>query len=319
MGEQPEINILLEEIRDSIKEYLDGDLPLPDARKRFASILSEYRSAHKKFFREDSDDYIRGLLYQHNVNNFAKCTAVFTIDKNNIKPLLHYGEKLLVQQISEKIKSMAEALPGRKTEKIHLRDEDGIPLYLYAYKLPSEQHTMIFSSITSSSYSNPDYFSFLCEFISKIIEIKNSENQCISFNFSSNLSQDIIDYIKENNDESGIVACIYLLKDLKKILNTIDISTMNKTSNYFTDTLRTQFPGESRIIMITHSMYLALCGKGAYENNIQKLNRITFVVGGLIIPFEMNYYSIDSAVYVYELIEEIYRLKQEFFSDLHAE
>lgn len=304
MAETSDIDILLEQIRDTIKARSEGSLSLEKTRDAYNRLLARYRKLEGKYISERAGGFLKGLLYQHNRLNSAGLTAIFHLKNGTPVPLAYAGDKILLTAAPELITRELASLKDDATVRIKLGEASGQIFSLALRKIDVGRDTVILAAVTSTTAFDTGDFEFLAELLA-IVYARNFEFfSPVMLNYMNDISSEI-SRIFNAGKEGPIHADHFHLYSPPGTFTHAGIYSLIEFSSFIVNTLKKTYPASARIFALSLSSFLVLYDEKTSQGLAIRQNRIDFQYHGNNIPYKVLHTVIDTPQSLYLFIEKL--------------
>lgn len=304
MADTQDIDILLDQIRSTIKMQSDGSLQPDRTRQAYKKLLAQYEKLEKKYISENAGGYIKGLLHHHNIANSANVTAIFMFRKGLPVTLAFAGDKILLNALPELISRERAAIDGGATVRLPLGEDSGQPFSLVLKKLMAEREMIVVAAVTSTPLFNTRDFEFLAELL-KSIYIKNHEFLSpVMLNYMNDLSTEI-SRIFNGGKEGPLYADHFILYNPPGAFALAGIYSLIDFSNFIVKTLRATYPAQVHVFVLSLSNYIVLYDEKTRLGLDIKRNRIDLLYRGNNIPYKVQQNEIETQQALYVFLESL--------------
>lgn len=299
-----DIDILLDQIRNTIKMHSDGSLPTDKTRKAYKKLLAQYEKLENKYISDNAGGYIKGLLHHHNLTNSANVTAIFMFRKGLPVTLAFAGDKILMNALPELINRERPAIDGGATVRLPLGEEGGQSFTLVLKKLMAEREMVVVAAVTSTPLFNIRDFEFLAELL-KSVYMKNREFfSPVMLNYMYDLSSEI-SRIFNGGREGTLFADHFILYNPPGAFARAGIYNLIDFSNFIVKTLRATYPAQVHIFALSLSNYIVLYDVKTRLGLDIRRNRIDFMYHGNNIPYKVQQNEIETQQALYVFLESL--------------
>jgi hypothetical protein len=299
-----DIEILLDQIRNTIKMQSDGSLSPDKARQSYRKLLARYEKLESKYISANAGGYIKGLLHHHNAANSANVTAVFMFRKGLPVLLAFAGDKILMNALPELIGRERDVIDGGATARLRLGEQGGQSFSLVLKKLMAEREMIVVATVTSTPLFNAGDFEFLAELL-KSIYIKNHEFfSPVMLNYMNDLSSEI-SRIFNGGKEGALYADHFILHNPPGAFARAGIYNLIDFSNFIVKTLRATYPAHVHIFALSLSNYIVLYDEKTKLGLDIRRNRMDFIYHGNNIPYKVLQNEIETQQALYLFLESL--------------
>jgi hypothetical protein len=304
MADMQDIDILLDQIRNTIKMQSDGSLSPDKTRQAYKKLISQYEKLEKKYISANAGGYIKGLLHHHNVANSANVTAIFIFRKGLPEALAFAGDKILLNALPELINRERSSIDGGATVRLPLGEERGLSFSLALKKLMAEREMIVVAAVTSTPLFNVRDFEFLAELL-KSIYIKNHEFfSPVMMNYMNDLSSEI-SRIFNGGRNGSLYADHFILFNPPGTFAQAGIYNLIDFSNFIVKTLRATYPAQVHVFVLSLSNYIVLYDEKTKLGLDIRRNRIDFMYHGNNIPYKVQQNEIETQQALYVFLESL--------------
>lgn len=210
------MNNIAVNIKKLLKSYTENKLSKKEASSQFKSLEKSYLEFKNNLNIKESADYLSGLCYHHNIENFSIFTGIYILKNNSISSLSHYGDNSILKKINNVLLKNFDHFEKNKLftikpDKINKLKNN---LYIFNFNL-SDNINFYIVSLSSSNFFDQDKFEFFSYFLKTLIpQSPIQEYNCLDIykkieNFINN---------KTKNDAT-LYAYIYYFPYLDKIID----------------------------------------------------------------------------------------------------
>jgi hypothetical protein len=302
--ESGDIDILLEQIKETINASSDGSLSLEKTRTSYKKLLSEYNALEKKYISKQTSGFLKGLLYHHNVNNSATLSAIYMLRHETLSLIAFAGDRIVLGALPELINREIGDLEISTTKKVKLGEQGGQPFSLFLSRIAAGRETIVAASVTSMPLFNSGDFEFLAQLLREIY-LKNREIfSPVMLNYIHRISSEI-SRVFNFGKEGAVYADHFFLYNPPGAFARIGIYNIIDFSNFIVDTLKKTYPPGVHIYGLSLSNYIVLYDTGTKQGLDIKRNRIDFTFHGNNIPYKVQITEIDSPQTMYLFLESL--------------
>ncbi|MBN2160068.1 MAG: hypothetical protein JW807_11785 [Spirochaetes bacterium] len=299
-----DIDVLLDQIRDTIKARSDGLLSLEKTRDAYNKLLSRYRKLEKKYISEQTGAFLKGLLFQHNRLNGANLTAIFHLENNVPVPLAFAGDRILLAAAPELIARELPSLKDDAASRVKLGEATGQTFSLALKKIEVGRDTIVVVAVTSTTAFDLGDFEYLAELL-KIVYTKNFEFfSPVMLNYMNDISAEISRIFNTGKD-GPIHADHFHLYSPPGTFTHAGIYSLIEFSNFVVSTLKNTYPASAHIFALSLVTFLVLYDEKTSQGLAIKQNKIDFHYHGNNIPYKVLHSVIDSPQSLYLFIEKL--------------
>ncbi|TFH41617.1 MAG: hypothetical protein E4G96_05160 [Chrysiogenales bacterium] len=303
MTDTSEIDILIGQIRDTIKGRSDGSLSLEKTDRAYETLLERYHALERKIVSDHPGGFIKGLLYQHNRSNYSAITAVFILKDGMPSPLAFAGDAILFQALPELIVGQASLISDGSTSRFRLGEKSGqsFSMVLKGFDVGGEK--IIVSSVTSTPLFDISDFEFLAVLIGAIYTA-----------YAGSFSPVLLDYIHEISSElSGIfessrdVICAdhFTLNNPLNSFSLTGIHALIDFSSFIMETLSRAYPEPVNVLVVSLASYLVIYDAHSPLNAEVKRNRIDINYHTNIVPYKSTHTEIATHAELSHFLEHL--------------
>jgi hypothetical protein len=304
MTENRDIDILIDQIRETIKGHSSGALPSDKARTAYRILLSRYKKLEGKYISENSRGSVKGLLHHHNTSNNANLTAIFLLENSTPAPLAHVGDSILMDALPDIILKERKTIESGVSARVKLGNREDQSFSLVLKKISAERDTIVAAAVTSSPLFNINDFEFLAEFL-KTLYLRNRELfSPVMLNYMNDISAEISRIFNTGKDGAVYADHFFLFKstgafEREGVYNIIDFS------NFIIGKLKETYPPRVHIFALSISDYIVLYDETTKQGLDIKRNKIDFLYHGNNIPYKVIMTGIKTPQDLYLFLEKL--------------
>ena len=301
-----ELHNLLISIRDSISGFLNGRMTFQSAKEKYSELYNTYKEI-KSEIPQNNAAFIEGLLYQHNVNNYAKATAVYHKVEDTFEAECILGD----ETFNDIIKSMlhkTENLKFNYVNDIFIEKKDVLTFILYVYPIKLEDATLYRATIKSSHYFNIRQFELLCEILQNIYA-HNSE-KAITFSYTDNIIKEVQHYIQYHPYDS-ILIDLFVFDNLGKVFEHFSTLSLRYAANSIIKILTDEYKdAEGKVFTVSFSSYIVIHNS---EDIKQRHKEIDFEFNSITLLYKSIQLPVDTSKPIHILMDEIHNFENYVF------
>ncbi len=304
MTETANIDILIDQIKETIKGYSGGALSPEKARNAYRVLLSHYKKFEVRYISEQGSGFLKGALHHHNVANYTGLTAIFTERNGSPVPIAAVGDMVLLNALPELIARECAAAEGEKPVRVRLGSQKGQSFSLVFKKISADRDTIFTAAVTSSPLFNVADFEFLSELL-KTVYLRNRELfSPVMLNYMSDISAEISRIFNAGKNGAVYTDQFILFKSTgafsrEGVFNIVDFS------NFIVNRLKETYPPRVTIFALSLSNYVVLYDEQTKQSLDIKRNKLDFLYHGNNIPYKVIATAIATPQDLYLFLEKL--------------
>jgi len=304
MKETGNIDILIDQIKETIRGYSGGSLSPGRTKIAYRTLLSRFRKIEARYISEQADGHLKGVLHHHNISNNAALTAIFIVQNGSTVPLAAVGDMLLLNALPELITREEARMEAGSTAKLRLGSQEGQSFSLVLKKISAERETIIAAAVTSSPLFNSSDFDFITDFL-RIIYLRNREVfSPVMLNYMNDISAEISRIFNGGKDGPVYADQFFLYKSTgafarEGVYNIIDFS------HVIINKLKETYPARVHIFALSLSNYVVLYDEITRQGLDIKRNRLDFMYHGNNMPYKVVDTTIATPQDLYLFLEQL--------------
>lgn len=304
MTETGNIDILIEQIKETIRGHSGGALTADRAKKAYRVLLSRYKKIEGKYISDRGTGYLKGVLHHHNVSNNTALTAVFSVHDGTPVPLTAVGDMLLLGALPELIEKEYPKIESENSARVRLGSQKGQSFSLVMKKISADRETIIAAAVTSSPLFNNADFEFLSDLL-KTIYLRNREFfSPVMLNYMNDISAEISRVF--NSGKNGpVYADQFILYKSTGAFASEGVFNIIDFSNFIVTKLKETYPPLVRIFALSLSNYVVLYDEPTKLGLDIKRNRLDFFYHGNNIPYKVIGTAISTPQDLYLFLEKL--------------
>ena len=299
----------LVEIRDSIKSYLDESATREDTVAEYRRLLREYRRYRKSNTADVRKGTVSGILYHHNVSNFSKLTALFSIKGGEITEIGVHGDTTALEGIKGVLLEKADTLQDRALSSTVLEKREDITYTLYVYSFESGDRRIIAAALSSSYYFRDSVFRHLCEFIYRLFITQERGTGPEVFDTVAIMTDDFNEFFEDLQGNSA-VAQVYIIRNYNRIFNRMDTHNMIEAAGFIRRSLMDYYPAGVRLNMPAPWIYIITYTDPDVEQHLEK-SGVTLRYKDITLPYRKKQIEINSSAPVHVFLNDVYSFESE--------
>jgi len=294
---------LLKSIRNTVELLLSGYISEETAAKDYDKFLKKYNEELCSEKVSPDNNFLKSLLYQHNINNYSKFTALFSLSHNSAHVFEYSGDDSLLEITKEKLTSLYTSFSTGETVRTKLQKKENRDLDLIAKQIYLSENTIIVT-LKSSNYFEEKKFDFLHSIIERIFNTGFRRNNPVSIDYFEMVSADIEKYIKQYTVlNENIHSYFFTFTDIKNITGSTNINIFTELADKIQTKLKASFHESAKIIYIANNHYLILLP----EKHDKEIELLTFTHQGITLHYDFEMQAIDISDNLYKFWEYLFR------------
>ena len=297
---------LLDSIKKTINDVINDDMSKLDATGKYEVYLKQFKKLKKELKPGDRKDVLGGMLYNHNIYNFSKLTAIYSYNKNKLNYINSYGLKKYITKINN---ILNKNIKDVETNRIYsyILNQDGTTInHLYIYRLNFEGITLLIATVSSSYYFNKKMFIHLNNFIRKNIEIDINYKKPFILDYAGIISNKLY-HLMMQDESTTFSVVIYDFIELSSFEH-MSIQTLKNVSNYITMTLNEAYGEDTEILPLAIDKYIAIIDNRLINAHELANQTVAFNFNGLRLRRKIKRAEIDSEEQFYRFIDKLFYL-----------
>ncbi|MCL1911185.1 MAG: hypothetical protein FWG13_03160 [Leptospirales bacterium] len=239
---------LILSIRDSIKSILDGTMNADEAEDTYLKLEKTCIDIENASHSSDASHMGR-IIYSHNIDNFAKLTAVIK-KTGSISELFRYsGNIKFVSAIKEIIAAEENVITGTSFCEFGPYKINGTPCKFFFNYAKIDAAEYITASVVSPQYADSQKF--------------NEMTGMLRRHISAEINFDSIDYYKSAREYAAAfadqgektAASVFIIDGLDERFN---LNEIIDASRKIQDKLKATYGDKAAVIVISYNVYLVL-------------------------------------------------------------
>jgi len=272
-------------------------------------LFDHYLGIRKHYISGKSGSYIKGLLYQHNVNNYSKLTAFYRYSDEKLEHELYCGNQELFPVINDLVLKNIHNIKYEKVLSLPINGNSDLSYRLLLKKLNPDNSDAFIASVISSHYSKDETFEYLCNTLSRLYKKKDQYNSPVNSDYFSMVYSDLKDYTNACLDSgSEINAVMYKFNNFDEIFSHMGHHVISDISDEITELLRKSYSFEAKIIILSFSNYLVLVPQSPDSNGQSDADNefipamLNFNYNGILFQYELENFKIKNRNDILEIL-----------------
>jgi hypothetical protein len=320
---QNNIQNLITETADNLKEFASGNLDFSGAAAAYRKLNSRYKEIISgKTITGNELNGIEGICYYHNVENFSIFTGIYKMSRNDFYSLAQfsaqnsasngtsydtlYDDESLNDKIINSNLITLDNIIDNEILKMPSNEEKKILHNIYIYPLITAKQEKIFLlSLSSSSYFSEDKFLFCGRLLKNIFNPIMNDNDIFNKNYFLNITDQVESFIK-NNSNYTLNAFIFVFNSIDRIFGHTGTHSLFEISDEISNTLKKNYKQNAVFFALSLKDYLVLERKKKDDNQGKsKPVKPEFTYRGLNLPYQTLKFNINNDEPVYTLWDKI--------------
>ncbi len=309
MTQQTQTDSLLLDIHDTVKSFLEEEISPDEAKLKYDSLLKRCIVLEKQKINHASEDYLTGMLYHHNVENFSKNTLLASLTGNSVNIINHCGDEKNLTPVKAVLQKMFSAgiITTNCLEKTKIPSSDDMSFTLYTWSFKNNNELIIIGSLTSSQYFDQEIFTSLVSFIEKNIRSNEAINLPVSIDYFNSISLELTSYIMNHlKNGTTVYGGIYIFDSIEKIFGHMGVATIADIATHITGTLTALHDTDYKCFILSLNNYITVASDPIEKISASYKHGIEFRYNDIAIPYKHTEIKIEHEKSIYDFWEELF-------------
>lgn len=301
-----DIHDLILSISDSLKEYAEGNRPFDEAKSGYRDLLERYERLESGLRGESGDNFLSGLCYHHNVENFSILSGIYHREGEVMRSVAFHGEEKINARL---LSILGKRDPSFFAERATLPPgRDGWAYSIHTTPLAGEDHDrLVFAAISSSTYFREDRFHLLGGLLSELFQRVRTYTDPPILNHFAEATERVNRFLRENIDDSHSVhASFYVFTLLEKMFSHMGRVTLFGIAGGIIETITGSFGPGALVIPLSLREYIVLSRQAKGDPTAQSAKKLEFFYNKISIPFNHLRLTLETDLSAYNLWEQVF-------------
>ncbi len=260
MNNTPDQTRLLEQIRDTIKNLVDGSISYREAFDSYKILKGNAAEVQQSITPNPDGSTLLGLLHNHNITNFCKFTGEIILGEKEITIVSSSGNESLVNIAFEELKNHKHQIENSITCSFDLDLPDDLTYHVFASRSQGNGSDRIILSISSSRYSDLEKFNTFSDILNALHAFfSEQEGNLTNTSFFLNTRLKITDILYQYNEAGVPVKCmLYQFDNIYQIFEHRGLKTLVDIDEKIINSLQSYHGYDASVSIIGPSLYLVL-------------------------------------------------------------
>lgn len=300
----PDTDILMDQIRNTIKGWSDGSLSASKVRQSYQKLQEQYLKLERKYISDNSRGYVKGLLHHHNMANSATLTALFLLQGDTLATVSFAGDAILLNALPGLIMPAVEDLKKEPVLQKRLGEQGGQSFTLTTTLIEVGRETLIVAAVASTPLFSTGDFTILSKLIGTLYAKSRELKTPVMLNYINDISAEI-SRLFSGGKNGPVYTDNFILFIPPGAFTGAGVYNLIDFSRFIVQTLKLTYPSTVHIFALSLSNYFVLFDEKTRLGLDVKRNRIDFDYHGNNIPYKVNHTEIGTQQQLYLFLESL--------------
>lgn len=252
---------LLEKIRDTIKNFVDGDISSLEAGNAYEqlhqeAVLSNRASADSS---GHFTDFFQKLFASHNISNFCKLTCEVSVSSGDMEIVHASGSESLLSIVKNEMLKEKNKITTRSIFSFPPFKLEGLDYRAFIIKSAAPGNERFLISLTSSKYSQEEIFQKFSSIINSYYTLSGSPASHGTDSIYDKVRNDTVNTIKQYiGVKVAVKAMLYRFDNIYEIFEHRGLKTLLDIDSRIVKSLQNYHGYEASVTILGPSIYLVL-------------------------------------------------------------
>jgi hypothetical protein len=302
MNSKPyEIKPVLTEIHRSLNSLLENEISLEEANDLYRSFKENFNSI-KKEVRSEKVNFIKEILYCHNINNFCRLSFIYKKTFNNIALEESAGDNTTIDELMDIVLDT-----GIDLSVTELNKQERVSGTVYTVSKEFFNFTLIFGTVTSSKLFDRNKFLMASDIIKRIYEKQISASNPFFIDYYNIRSGNATEFIlKKILNGFELIAHVYVFVKIYEIYSHSGRKNLESLSSNILETIKNNY-SDASIHILSGGIFLVLFDKD--DQAASKMPRIEFIYNNFPIIHNKIKLEILNETEIYKFWEDLFSFR----------
>jgi|GEM_PF-2653715 len=252
---------LLEKIRNTIKDFVDGDISSLEAAESYAQLRQEIDLSER--VSSDSsghfNDFFKKLFSSHNISNFCKLTCEIKISAGDMDIIHASGSESLLSIVKNELLKEKSKITTRSIFSLQPFKLEGLDYNVFIIKSEASGEESFLIALSSSKYTQENIFKKFTSIINSYYRITAPSPSLGADSIYDKVRADTVNTIHQYiNANVAVKAMLYRFDNIYEIFEHRGLKTLLDIDNKIVKSLQNYHGYEASVTILGPSIYLVL-------------------------------------------------------------
>ncbi len=305
MEDRQNVPILVDIIRQSIKDCIDGSATIEQTKNAYRVLLSKYRTLERRLISPRSQGYLKGLLYHHNLANYCKITAVMKKEGDTYHEAGAVGDRILLAAVPGLLNDLLDRLVPDESVTRNVSWSGSRKYYLAARLMRFHGSECVFTALTSSPIFRIEVFDRFHSLIRDIFAGCEAMSTPIArYTHSARLHS--LMSLLQSPTSGSLMVCIHNYDVLGKIFMPMGMVHLDNAVGLITGAIRDRYPSDSHLVSLSYYRHIVVFD-GLRDSNPDLAKPLMLTFSGTPIPSRIEAYDLGNETARANCVRSLFR------------
>jgi hypothetical protein len=301
------IDNLIISVSNALKDFAEGKLTQEKAKDEYKKLYSRYNKLIKKQGKDKTLNKLAGFCYYNNTENFSLLSGIYNLNADKISCIASFGDSGLNPGVTKAISENLDKFSGNQLLQIQPGEDKTFLHNIYLFPFPmGKTGSVIFVSVSSSSFFSEEKFQFLGKLIKNIFSVMMDRSQEPENNCFITISDEVEKYLNDNIDnEHSVRVTLFVFNMLEKIFNHMGMHSIFEASDEILIVLKDIYGYNSKCHTLSTRDYIVLERIRKDDTAKNNKTRPEFQYKNINIPFNSLKIIVDKKESIYSFWNKI--------------